>query len=297
MNLFYFRLIAGSIALSCAAMVSAKPVLDRLAAGEPLRIGYRESSIPFSYINSNTGKPIGYALDICLKIAEVIKKNAGIKDLPIEFVMVTSGNRIDKVANGEVDLECGSTTNNAERRKKVAFTIPHYITGARFAVRSDSSMTRMEDLELKKLVSTKGSTPLKAALQANRERLMRIDISEVSDHVKGLEMVRDGKADAFVMDDVLLYGLISSLPNPGLLKVVGNFLTTEPLAIMMPKDDPTFKKLVDDEMRRLIQSREIYVFYDKWFAKSIPPSNKPLNLPPSYLLKDFWKYPTDQVPF
>jgi glutamate/aspartate transport system substrate-binding protein len=232
-----------------------------------------------------------------LQIAEVVKKKAGVKDLPIELVMVTSGNRIDKVAKAEVDLECGSTTNNAERRKKVAFTVPHFIAGARFAVRSDSPVARMEDLEQKKLVSTKGSTPLKAAVQANRERLMRIDINEVADHSKGLEMVENGQADAFIMDDVLLYGLISNRPNPTLLKVVGNFLTTEPLAIMLSKDDPGFKKIVDDEMRRLIQSREIYTIYDKWFAKPIPPSNKPLNLPPSYLLKDFWKYPTDQVPF
>jgi ABC-type amino acid transport substrate-binding protein len=297
MKSLHWKLIAGSFALSCAAVVFAKPVLDRLAAGEPLRIGYRESSIPFSYINSKTGKPVGYALDLCLQIAEVVKKKAGVKDLPIELVMVTSGNRIDKVAKAEVDLECGSTTNNAERRKKVAFTVPHFIAGARFAVRSDSPVARMEDLEQKKLVSTKGSTPLKAAVQANRERLMRIDINEVADHSKGLEMVENGQADAFIMDDVLLYGLISNRPNPTLLKVVGNFLTTEPLAIMLSKDDPGFKKIVDDEMRRLIQSREIYTIYDKWFAKPIPPSNKPLNLPPSYLLKDFWKYPTDQVPF
>jgi ABC-type amino acid transport substrate-binding protein len=297
MKSLHWKLIAGSLALSCAAVVSAKPVLDRIAAGEPLRIGFRESSVPFSYINSKTGKPVGYALDLCLQIAEVVKRKAGVKDLPIELVMVTSGNRIDKVAKGEVDLECGSTTNNAERRKKVSFTIPHFITGARFAVRSDSPITRMEDLEQKKLVSTKGSTPLKAAVQANRERLMRIDIGEVADHLKGLEMVESGEADAFVMDDVLLYGLISNRPNPTLLKVVGNFLTTEPLAIMVSKDDQAFKKIVDDEMRRLIQSREIYTTYDKWFSKPIPPSNKPLNLPPSYLLKDFWKYPTDQVPF
>jgi glutamate/aspartate transport system substrate-binding protein len=146
-------------------------------------------------------------------------------------------------------------------------------------------------------VSTKGSTPLKAADQANRERLMGITIIEAPDHARALEMVEKGEADAFVMDDVLLYGLAAGRPDPKALKIVGRFMTTEPLAIMLPKNDPEFKKLVDEEMRRLITSREIYPIYDKWFNQPIPPTNTALNLPVSYLLRDFWKYPTDQVPF
>ena len=194
-------------------------------------------------------------------------------------------------------MECGSTTNNAERRQKVAFTIPHFITGARLLVKAGSPIDKVEDLNGKKLVSTKGATPLKAADQANRERLMGITIVEAPDHAKAVEMVEKGEADAFVMDDVLLYGLAAGRPDPKALKVVGRFMTTEPLAIMLPKNDPEFKKLVDDEMRRLITSREIYPIYDKWFNKPIPPNNTVLNLPVSYLLRDFWKYPNDQVPF
>ena len=125
---------------------------------------------------------------------------------------------------------------------------------------------------------------------------MGITILEAPDHARGLEMVEKGEADAFLMDDVLLYGLAANRPNPKALKVVGRFMTTEPLAIMLPKADPDFKKLVDDEMRRLITSREINPIYDKWFAKPIPPNNTTLNLPISYLLRDFWKYPTDFVP-
>lgn len=297
MNKLSWKLIPGLLAVSCAMTAFSQPVMERLATGGKLRIGYRESSVPFSFVNKDTGKPVGYALELCLQIADMVKKKAGVKDLPVELVMVTSANRIDMVATGKVDMECGSTTNNADRRKKVAFTIPHFITGARMVVRANSSVTRIEDLEEKKLVSTKGSTPLKAAVQANRERLMRINIEEVGDHIRGVEMVENGQADAFLMDDVLLYGLIANRSNPEGLKVVGDFLTTEPLAIMLSKDDPEFKKIVDDEMRRLIHSREIYSTYDKWFTKPIPPNNKPLNLPPSYLLKDFWKYPTDQVPY
>lgn len=297
MKFQHWKMIVSAIALCSVSLVSAKTVLERVAAGDKFRIGYRESSVPFSYVDSKTAKPVGYALDICLQLAEVVRKRAGLKDMPVELVMVTPANRIDMVATGKVDMECGSTTNNADRRQKVAFTIPHFITGARFLVRADSKTTRIEDLGGKILVSTKGTTPLKAAQQANLERLMRIKIVEAPDHARAVEMVEKGEADAFVMDDVLLYGLAANRPNPSALKVVGRFLTTEPLAIMLPKEDPEYKKLIDDEMRRLINSREIFAIYDKWFMKPIPPANKPLNLPPSYLIRDFWKYPTDQVPF
>ena len=286
------------VALCCAASMGAHAgVLERVAGGGKLVIAYRESSVPFSYVDSSSGKPVGYALDLCLRMAELVRKKTGKKEMVVELVPVSSANRVAFVAQGKADMECGSTTNNAERREQVAFTVPHFITGARLLIKSTSTIDRVEDLDGKKLVSTKGSTPLKAAAQANRERLMGITILEASDHAKAVEMVEKGEADAFVMDDVLLYGLAAGRPDPKALKVVGRFMTTEPLAIMLSKDDPEFKKLVDDEMRRLITSHEIYPIYDKWFAKPIPPGNTVLNLPVSYLLRDFWKYPTDKVPF
>ena len=276
--------------------VHAAGVLDRVGAGGKLLIGHRESSIPFSYVDADK-KPVGYAVDLCLKLAEAVRKKTGAKNMQVEMVQVTSANRIAMVAEGKVDLECGSTTNNAERREKVAFTVPHFITGARLLVRANARIDRIEDLEGKKLVSTKGTTPLKAAEQANRERLLGVTILEAPDHAKAVEMVEKGDADAFVMDDVLLYGLAANRPKPDALKVVGKFLTTEPLAIMLSKNDLEFKKLVDEEMRRLIVSKEIQPVYDKWFLKPIPPNDKALNLPVSYLLRDFWKYPSDFVPF
>lgn len=287
---------AGVFLLLCANSAMAETVLERVAASNKFVIAHRESSIPFSYLDADK-KPIGYAVDLCLKIAEVVRKKTGRSAMQVEYLMVTPATRMAMVEQGKADVECGPTTNNAERRQKVAFTIPHFITGARMLVKASSKVERIEDLEGKKLVSTKGTTPLKAAEQANRERLLRISIVEAPEHAKAVEMVESGEADAFVMDDVLLFGLAASRPNPAALKVVGKFLTTEPLAIMLPKDDPAFKKLVDDEMRRLIVSKEIYPIYDKWFQKPIPPKNTPLNMPVSYLLKDFWKYPTDQVPF
>nr|WP_297356592.1 amino acid ABC transporter substrate-binding protein [uncultured Caldimonas sp.] len=277
-------------------VAEAGPVIERLRESGKIRIAHRESSVPFSYLNADK-KPVGYAVDLCLQLAEAVRKKLELKALAPEFVMVTPANRIQAIAEGKAELECGSTTNNAERRKTVAFTVPHYITGARYAVRADSGIDDLPQFEGKKLVSTKGTTPLKAIDQANRERLLRITILEAPDHAKALEMVEKGEADGFAMDDVLLYGLIAGRPDPSKLKVVGKFLTIEPLAIMLPKDDPEFKKMVDDEMRRLILSREIYPVYERWFQRPIPPNNASLNLPMSYLLKDFWKYPTDQVPF
>ena len=293
-----WKLARGVAVVCCALVMSAHAsVLERVSAGGKMVIAYRESSVPFSYVDSRSGKPVGYALDLCLRMAEVVRKKTGKKDMQVDFLLVTPSNRIAMVEQGKADMECGSTTNNAERRQTVAFTIPHFITGARLLVKADSGIDRVEDLNGKKMVSTKGTTPLKAADQANRERLMGITILEVADHAKGVEMVEKGEADAFAMDDVLLYGLAAGRPDPKALKVVGRFMTTEPLAIILPKNDPEFKKLVDEEMRRLITSRDIYSIYDKWFNQPIPPNNTVLNLPVSYLLRDFWKYPTDQVPF
>ena len=286
--------IAAFVAFAAPAQAG---VLERVSAGGKVTIAYRESSVPFSYLDSQTGKPVGYALDLCLRMAELVRKKTGKKDMEVVLVPVTPANRIAAIEDGKADMECGSTTNNAARREQVAFTIPHFITGARLLVKATSAIDRIEDLNGKKLVSTKGTTPLKAADDANRQRLMGITIVQAPDHARAVEMVEKGEADAFAMDDVLLYGLAAGRPDPKALKVVGRFITTEPLAIMLPKSDPDFKKLVDDEMRRLINSREIYPIYDKWFNQPIPPNHTALNLPVSYLLRDFWKYPTDQVPF
>jgi glutamate/aspartate transport system substrate-binding protein len=279
-----------------APQALAGPVIDRIKQGGKITLAHRESSVPFSYLLPDK-KPVGYALDLCLRVVDAVRKKLEMKALAPEFMLVTPADRIATIAEGKADMECGSTTNNAERREKVAFTVPHYITGARYLVRADSTVVDLQGFERKKLVSTKGTTPLKAIEQANRERLLGITLLEAPDHAKAVEMVETGEADGFAMDEVLLYGLVAGRPDPGKLKVIGKFVTIEALAIMLPKNDPEFKQMVDEEMRRLIHSREAYAIYDKWFAKPIPPKNTPLNLPMNYLLKDFWKYPTDHVPY
>ncbi|WP_428145461.1 amino acid ABC transporter substrate-binding protein [Delftia acidovorans] len=285
----------GALGLLALSGVSTAGVLDKINAGGALVIAHRESSVPFSYIDTRSGKPVGYALDLCLRLAEAVRKQTGRKDMKVEFLMVTPANRMAVIEQGKADMECGSTTNNAQRRQTVAFTVPHFITGARMLVKADSTINAMEDLKGKKLVSTKGTSPMALVTQANRQRLMGITIVEAPDHARALEMVEKGEADAFVMDDVLLNGLAAARPDPRALKVVGKFLSTEPLAIMLPKADTAFKKLVDEEMKRIITSREIHPIYEKWFLQPIPPSSTNLNLPISYLLRDFWKYPTADI--
>jgi ABC-type amino acid transport substrate-binding protein len=278
-----------------AASASAGPVLERIRQSGKIVIGHRDASVPFSYLDAEH-KPVGYAIDLCMKLSEAVRKKLALNSLKVEFLPVTSATRIAAVAEGKVDLECESTTNNAERRQTVAFAVPHYITGARFLVRSDSRALELKDFEGKTLVSTTGTTPLKAVNQANRERLMRIRVVEVPDHIRGVEMVERGEADGFVMDEVLLVGLISSRADPAKLRVVGKYLTIEPLGIMLPKSDSEFKQVVDTEMKRLINSREALALHDRWFTQPIAPNGRSLELPMSYLLKDFWKYPSDWVP-
>ncbi|QIL81744.1 amino acid ABC transporter substrate-binding protein [Diaphorobacter sp. HDW4A] len=289
-----FACLGVLFALSTSITAQAEGVLDRIAKGAPLVIAHREASIPFSYVQE--GKPVGYALELCLRIAEQVRKQTGAKDMPVQLMQVTPANRVEMVKSGKADLECGSTTNNATRRKDVSFTMAHFITGARILVAADSKIDSVDDLAKKNVVSTKGTTPLAALEQLNRARYLQMTILTAPDHAAAFEMVQKGQADAFVMDDVLLAGLAASSTDPKAVKLVGRFLTTEPLAIMLPKDDLAFKKLVDDEMRRMIKSGEINALYDKWFTKPIPPMQRSLDLPTSYLLRDFWKYPTDQLP-
>ncbi len=286
---------AAAVAAPGAASAETGPVIDQLRAQQRIVLAHRESSIPFSYVGPD-GRPVGYALDICKRLADALKVKLGLPVLDVVYRQVTPANRIEVIEKGEAHMECGSTTNNAARREKVAFTIPHFITGARFLVKADSPIDRIDHPALKRVVSTRNTTPLSAVRRVNAERALKIEVVEADDHEKAVQMVERGEADAFAMDDVLLFGLAANRPEPKALKVTGRFLTTEPLAIMLPKGDPAFKKLVDEEMRRLIQSREIYTIYQRWFEQPIVPSNRPLNLPVSYLLRDFWKYPSDQVP-
>jgi len=292
------RWIKGLVVLAttgCALLANAGPLLDKVKSEGRLTIAHRDASIPFSYLDAE-GKPIGYAMDICRRMAQAIQTSLGLSQMPLDFLQVSSANRIEKVEKQEALLECGSTTNNASRREKVNFAIPHYIAGARLLVKADSPIDSIESPQLQRLVSTKASTPVNAVKRIARDKSLKFTIGEAEGHVQALEMVERGEADAFAMDDVLLYGLAAARADPKALKVVGRFITIEPLAIMYPKGDEAFGKIINDEMRRLIRSGELQAIYNTWFEQPIPPKGAALNLPPSYLLRDLWRFPSANMP-
>jgi len=288
-------MLAASLLAVPAAQAQTGALLERIRAEQTLVLAHRESSVPFSYLDPQ-GRPVGYALDVCGMLAKAVQQALSLDRLDVSYLQVTPANRIDAIVQGRAHLECGSTTNNAARRQQVAFTIPHYITGARLLVKADSPIDRIDHPRLMTVVSTRNTTPLAALRRLDAERFLKLDIIEADDHERAVEMVENGQAQAFAMDDVLLYGLAAGRADPKALKVVGRFFTTEPLAIMLPRDEPAFKKIIDDEMRRMIYSGEIQQIYRRWFEQPIPPRSVALNLPASYLLRDLWKYPTDRMP-
>jgi glutamate/aspartate transport system substrate-binding protein len=288
------QLLAVAAGLFAGAPARAGAALERIQSTGVVRIAYRSSSVPFSYVVD--GQPVGYSIDLCRDFVGAIGKAVGAKaPLRVEFIEVMSANRIDTMAAGKADLECESTTNTVERRKRVAFSIPHYVTGARLAVRADSPMQQLHDFTDKRIVSTAGTSPLKAVQAVNEMHGLGMQIREVADHGEGLDAVEHGSADAFVMDEVLLAGLISTRPQPARVKIVGKYLTVEALAIVLPHDDAALKEVVDAEMKQLIRSGTAARMLNRWFLEPIPPKGVSIGLPMPYLLRDFWMYPTDWI--
>lgn len=276
-----------------AAQAASSPVIQRIQQTGTIRIAHRESSVPFSLMAD--GKPVGYAVDLCLKAADAVRAQLKMPQLRVEWVPVTPATRIPAIVDGKADLECGSTTNNRERREQVAFTIPHYIAGSRMLVKSDSGIRRWSDLRGKTVVSTTGTTPLAMIRKMDESGAMGWKVLEAKDHAEAFAMVESGRADAFVMDDVLLFGLRANAKNPASLAVTGDLLTIEPYAIMLSKQDAEFKKIVDKALVNAIYDQETQKLYRKWFQQPIPPHGITLDIPMSYLLRDSFKFPSDKV--
>ena len=278
----------------CSSLSLAADTLTRIKETQTVTIAHREASFPFSYLNDDK-KPIGYSMDICLKLVDAIKKELKLPQLNVNYVLVTGSTRIPAIAEGKADMECGSTTNNAERRKQVAVTIPHFFATAKMIVRADSGIKNWTDLKGKKVVTSKGTTTVKLLNDRDKVRGLDLKLLEGSDHNESFGMVESGKADAFTVDDVLLYGQRANAKDPSKFVVVGDSLSTEPYAIMLRKDDPAFKNLLDREMARLMNDGEVTKLYDKWFRKPVPPKGANLNMPMNFLLRDNIRFPTDKV--
>lgn len=297
MHPFYLARSVFAIALAigaCAAPATAADTLARIRETRTITIAHRDASVPFSYLDANK-KPVGYAVDLCLRIADAVKRELKLPQLNIEYLPVTPSTRIAAIVDGKADLECGSTTNNAERRQQVAFTIPHFIAAARMVVRADSGIKNWSDLRGRRVVTTKGTTTVKLLNDRDKVRALELTLVEGRDHAESFGMVEQGQAEAFTMDDVLLYGLRANASKPESFVIVGEPLSMEPYAIMLRKDDPAFKALADREMAKLIDSGETYKLYDKWFKSPVPPRGITLNMPMGYLLRDSFRYPTDKV--
>ena len=292
MRLKTMTLTIAAVGLLAGTAVAQEGTLKKIKDTGTITIGHRESSVPFSYYDDNQ-KVVGYAMDLCNKIVDAVKANLKLDKLDVKLQPVTSATRIPLLANGTTDLECGSTTNNAERQKQITYTITHFVTANRFVAKKAANLKKLEDLKGKTVVSTSGTTNIKQITELNTEKNLGLNILPAKDHAEAFLMVETGRAAAFVMDDILLYSLVAGSKAPGDYEISADALSVEPYGIMLRKDDPAFKKVVDDAMIALYKSGEINKIYEKWFLKPIPPKGVNLNVPMSASFQKVVANPTD----
>lgn len=287
-------LLAAAIAAAASgtAFAQANDTIAKVKASGVVTMGVRDSSGALSYTLGD-GKYAGYHVEICQRILASLEKAAGRK-LDVKYQPVTSQNRIPLVQNGTVDIECGSTTNNATRQKDVSFVVTTYVEEVRIAVKANSGINSLNQLNGKTVATTTGTTSVQ--LLRKHERAASVDFKEVfgKDHADSFLMLESGRADAFVMDGQILAGNIATAKNPADFRIVGETISVEPIAIMLRKDDPAFKKLADDTVRDLMRTGEIGKIYDKWFMQPIPPKNTKVGLALSDATKQAWATPNDK---
>ena len=282
-----------AVALCAAPAFAQDGTLKKIKDTGVITIGQRDASIPFSYYDDKQ-QPIGYAMDLCAKIVDAVKAELKMPKLEVKYQLVTSANRIPLIANGTVDMECGSTTNNVERQKQVSFTITHFLTANRYVSKKSSNIKSIDDLKGKTIVSTSGTTNIKQATELNTGKNMGMSIIPANGHPESFQMVETGRAAAFVMDDILLYTLVASSRTPDEFVISSDALSLpEPYGIMMSKDDAAFKKVVDNAMRAVYKSGEINKIYAKWFTSAVPPKGINYNVPMSAQFKNLIANPTD----
>lgn len=279
-----FFLFGAALALlltpAAPSIAQDSPVLERIKERGVINMGHREASVPFSYMGSD-GKPQGYSIDLCHKVIDAVKEAVGNPNLKIKYVPVTSQTRIALMANGTIDLECGSTTNNLTRQKQVDYLPVTFITGTKIASKKGSGIKEIEDLEGKTVALSLGTTNEKAIKRVAAAKGINLKTIMVKDHPQGWLAVESGRADAYASDDVLLYGLISKSKDPSEFQVTGRFLSYDPYGIMVPRNDSTYRRLGTVVLADLMRSGEILNIYDKWFNPG--PTN--IKMPPSETLQ------------
>jgi glutamate/aspartate transport system substrate-binding protein len=279
-------------AVAGGVFAQANDTIAKVKASGVITMGVRDSSGALSYTLGD-GKYTGYHYEICQHVIADLEKAVG-KKLEVKYVPVTSQNRIPLVQNGTVDIECGSTTNNATRQKDVSFLVTAFVEEVRIAVKANSGITAIAQLNGKNVATTTGTTSVQT-LRKN-ERATGVDFKEIfgKDHSDSFLLLESGRADAFVMDGSILAGNIATAKNPADFKIVGEVLSVEPIAIMVRKDDVAFKKLGDDSIKAMMKSGEIAKLYDKWFMQPIPPKNAKVGLAASEGVKAAWATPNDK---
>ena len=286
--------------LACVAIIATAvtatahaDTLKKIADSGKITLSYRESSVPFSYL-AGAGAPIGFSVDLSNAVVDAIKKNLKNPNIKIELQAVTSQNRIPLLQNGTIDLECGSTTNNSTRGKDVQFAINHFYTGTRLLAKKSSGIKNYSDLAKKVVASTTGTTNAQVIRKYNTDKNLGMELILGKDHDDSVLLVDGGRAVAFAMDDILLFGLMGNTKNPAEWEVVGDSLQVEPYACMMRKDDPKFQELVNGVIGGMMKSGEFEKLYTKWFMSPIAPKGQNLNLPMSKELRDNLKAASDK---
>jgi len=287
---FLFALVL-AVGLTGAALAQ-EGTLKKIRDSGSITIGHRDASIPFSYYDDKQ-QPVGYAIDLCMKIVDAVKSELKMPKLEVGYQLVTSANRIPLMANGTIDLECGSTTNNLDRQKQVSFTMTHFVTANRWVSKKSANLKTLADLKGKTIVSTAGTTNIKQITEINADQKLGMNIISANGHPEAFQMVETGRAVAFVMDDILLYSLVAQSRAPADYAISSIALSIEPYGIMLRKDDPAFKKVVDGAMTNLFKSGQLAPIYEKWFLKPVPPKGINLNVPMTDQFKKVVANPTD----
>jgi len=288
------HLLAAAIILATtgSSFAQSEDTLAKIKSSSAITLGVRESS-GLGYTLGN-GKYVGFHTEMAERIVEDLQKQLALDKLEIKYQPVTSQNRIPLVTNGTVDLECGSTTNNTARQKEVAFAITTYVEEVRIAVNAKSGINSIKDLNGKTLVTTTGTTSVQTLRKNKRADGLTFKEIMGKDHADSFLLLETGRADAFIMDGSILAANISKSKNPQDFKIVGEVLSVEPIACMLRKDDPAFKKAVDDSIKRQIADGSLAQLYDRWFMEPIPPANVKIGLPLSQATKEAWDNPNDK---
>jgi glutamate/aspartate transport system substrate-binding protein len=290
------RLAFSAVVLAALAAPAAAQqptgTLKKIKETGAITIGYRESSIPFSYLDDKQ-QPVGYAMDLCMKIVNAVKADLKMPGLKVQLQPVTSSNRIPLMQNGTIDLECGSTTNSVERQKQVSFGPTYFVINVTAAVKKNSKIKSLADLNGKTISTTSGTTSV--PLLKKYQKTQNIEVKEIygKDHAESFLLVADDRAAAFVMDDILLAGQIANSRNPSAYRIIPESLRQEPYSMMLRKDDPQFKALVDKTIGGVMKSGEINKIYAKWFTSPIPPKGINLKFPMTPAIRDAFKNPND----